>query len=364
VPEILTPELIEMRDRVAALAVDTLIPQCADPTLSAKDLRRRAQAASQAVGLYELTQQSGSVLALVVARDTLAQHNVGQLPGLFGASAGVLAGVGEPLRSEYLLPMLAGDKQASFAFTEPADTPCRARVDGDELVISGEKSYVTGGGDADFLTATVHVEGRGSAMVIIDTEAEGVSLARQFSSFDGSHHAAFTFNEVRAPLSHIVGAPGQGMTRAMSKITEVRLSIAASCVGTAAWVIDHVTEHIRRLRPGGPLLAERESVRLRYGDMRIKAFVARSAVYRTARLADRGENVVNESVACKVFATETVGELVDAAVQLEGGESLVEGHPLEAVLRRVRTLRLAEGESDVLRLNVARGWLDLGIGRL
>jgi alkylation response protein AidB-like acyl-CoA dehydrogenase len=69
-------------------------------------------------------------------------------------------------------------------------------------------------------------------------------------------------------------------------------------------------------------------------------------------------------MACKVFATETVGELADAAVQLEGGEALVEGHPLEGVFRRVRTLRLAEGESDVLRLNVARGRLDLGLGRL
>lgn len=363
-PEFLTPELFELRDQVAALAADTLIALRDDTSLATKERRRRVQEASKACGLYQLTQQSPSVLALVVARDTLAQHNVGHLPGLFGASAGVLAGVDEPLRSEFLLPMLAGDKQAGFAFTEPANAPCRARVEGNELVISGEKSYVTGGADADFVTATVDVEGRGPAMVVIDTDAAGVTLARRFTSFDGSHHTAFTFDEVRVPLSRIVGAPGHGMARAMGKITEVRLSIAASCVGTAAWVVNHVTDHLQRPRRDGTSLAQRESVRLRYGDLRIKAFAARSALYRTARLADRGENVVNESMACKVFATETVGEVVDAAVQLEGGEALVEGHPLEEVLRRVRTLRLAEGESDGLRLNVARGWLDLGMGRL
>jgi acyl-CoA dehydrogenase len=74
--------------------------------------------------------------------------------------------------------------------------------------------------------------------------------------------------------------------------------------------------------------------------------------------------VVNESIAAKVFATETTQGLVDAAVQLVGGEALVTGHALEQALRRVRALRLAEGETDTLRVNLARGHLDLGKGRL
>jgi alkylation response protein AidB-like acyl-CoA dehydrogenase len=366
VPELLTPELNELRDLVAALAADTLVRLRDDPSLSPTELRRRTRDASQAVGLYPMAQSGSSVLGLVVARDTLGQYNVGHLPGLFGAGPGVLAGVGEPLRSSHLLPVLAGEKQAGFAFTEPdsAPRPSWGRLEGDELVINGQKSYVTGGAEADFLTALVEVEDRGPAMVVIDTAAEGVTMTRRFGSIDGSHHAAFTFSEVRVPATHIVGAAGEGRTRALGKISEVRLSIAAGCVGVAAWIIEHVTDCLQAPRRGGVSLSARDNVRLRYGDMRIKAFAARSAVYRTARLADLGENVVNEAMACKVFATETVGELADAAVQLEGGEALVEGHPLEGVFRRVRTLRLAEGESDVLRLNVARGRLDLGLGRL
>jgi alkylation response protein AidB-like acyl-CoA dehydrogenase len=103
-------------------------------------------------------------------------------------------------------------------------------------------------------------------------------------------------------------------------------------------------------------------VRLRYGELRIQAFAARSMLYRTARLADAGENVVNEAMACKVFATETVGSLVDTAIQLEGGHALTDDHPLSILYRQVRSLRLAEGGTDVLRLNVARGKLDLDKG--
>ena len=105
-------------------------------------------------------------------------------------------------------------------------------------------------------------------------------------------------------------------------------------------------------------------MRWHYANLRIKAYAARSMLYRTARLADAGENIVNEAISCKVFATEAIGEVVDTAIQLVGGGALVDGHPLEAMYRRVRALRLAEGASDVLRLNLVRGNLDLGKGKL
>ena len=87
-------------------------------------------------------------------------------------------------------------------------------------------------------------------------------------------------------------------------------------------------------------------------------------VYRTARLADSGANVINEGMACKVFATESASEVVDTAIQLVGGSALVDSHPLAGLYRRLRALRLAEGGSDVLRLNLARGRLDLDKGRI
>jgi alkylation response protein AidB-like acyl-CoA dehydrogenase len=365
-PDNLPPALTLLRDRVAELARHTLAALRDDARLTPVARAAQVRVLSKAAGLFGLTQAADTpALSMLVARETLAQHGVGHLPGLFGAEAGLLEGVGEPLRSSHLLPLLAGDKRSGFAFTEPAGAPhpTAAEVDGGQLVISGRKSYVTGGAEADFLTVLVEVAGQGPAMVVVDTDLPGVTLERRFTSLDGSHHAAFAFDRVRVPRQHTIGAPGDGRSRALAKISAMRRSIAADAVGTAAWIIDLVAADLQRERRGAARAAS-ERIRLRYGDMRIQAYAARATVYRTARLADAGQDVVNESIAAKVFATEVAHQLVDMAVQLVGGEALVVGHPLEHTLRRLRTWRLAEGESDTLRVNLARGHLDLGKGRL
>jgi acyl-CoA dehydrogenase len=237
-------------------------------------------------------------------------------------------------------------------------------VEGDDLRIDGRKSYVTGGADADFVNTLVQIEDRGPAMVVIDTDLPGVTLERTFSSLDGSHHAAFRFDGVRVSASRLIGAPGEGMPRALQQIGDTRLAIAAHCVGTMRWVLDYLTAHLADADRTGRARGDREGVRLRYADLRIQAFAARSMVYRAARIADAGDNVVNEGIACKVFATEAVGAVVDTAIQLVGGNALTEHHPLAVLYRQVRSLRLAEGGNDVLRLNLARGKLDLHKGRL
>lgn len=386
-PECLPEELVALRERVDTLAQEQLVPLRDDETLAAADRAARVRAASKAAGVFGMTQPAdlggsgAGALALTVARDTLAARNVVHLPGIFGPGPGVLGGVAEPLRTTHLAPLLAGEKRSAFAFTEPEDAerPTSGRMDGDALVVTGEKSYVTGGVEADFLNTLVQVEGRGPAIVVIDRDTPGVAVSRTFGSMDGTRHAHMTFRDARVPAAHIVGKPGEGMPRALRQIGATRLAFAADAVGLSRWVIDFVTEHIQAPHRSGTPLAAREGVRLRYADMRIRAYAARSMVYRTARLVDTDESpqqgsargfpsqeksAINETIAAKVFATETVGDIVDAGIQLVGGAALRVGHPLEALYRRVRAMRLAEGASDILRLNLARGRLDLGKGRV
>ena len=201
-------------------------------------------------------------------------------------------------------------------------------------------------------------------MVVIDTDAPGVRVKRVFSSLDGTKHAWFEFNGVRVPKTHIVGKSGEGLPRALRHVGNIRIALAAESVGLMRWVLDYLTSHLAAPHRGGATLGSREGVRLRYAELRIRAYAARSMVYRTARLADASENTVNEAIACKVFATEALGKVVDTAIQLVGGRALTVGHPLEALYRRVRVMRLAEGANDVLRLNLSRGRLDLEKGRV
>ncbi|MFN5882542.1 MAG: hypothetical protein ACK44L_12615, partial [Burkholderiales bacterium] len=221
-PDQLPEALVALRERSRDAARSAARDWTA-PTLRGLDDAQRkgrteaVRALSRSAGLYGLTQapETGA-LALLVARETLALEGVGHWAGWFGAEAGLLAGVGEPLRSTHLLPLLAGDKRSGFAFTEPAGMPrpTWAQVEGDQLVITGRKSYVTQGAQADFLVARVDIEGQGPALVVIDTDTPGVRIERRFESLDGSHHAAFVFEAARVPRNHAIGAPGAGRSQA------------------------------------------------------------------------------------------------------------------------------------------------------
>ena len=367
-PESLSAPLVELRDTCNQLAATMLSLAEADPASARATVR---EAAKQA-GIFAMTQpeafggSQASQLALTVARETLAAHNPPFMEAAFGPSPGVLGGVEDPLKSSHLVPLLAGEKRSSFGFTERDNvaSPTSGVIDGEILRINGQKSYVTGGADADFINALVQVEGRGPSMVVIDTNREGVIVEQKFSSLDGSHHAAFLFQDVEVPIDHIIGESGKGMPRAMRQIGDTRLLFAAQACGYMMWVLDLLTDHLKSPDRSGDPRGNKDVVRWHYSNLRIKAYAARSMLYRTARLADSGENAVNEAMATKAFATEAVGEVIDVAIQLVGGVALVETHPLVGLLKKVRTWRLAEGASDILRLNIGRGILELGKGRI
>ncbi len=377
-PESIPEALVQLRQQAERFATTVLLPQQAELAAERIDrhaVRAHVTRAAREAGFFAMTQpkayggSEAGLLTMTVVRDTLAGYNTGLDSFVFGPAPGVLAGCGEPLRSLYLEPLLSGTRRAGFAFTEPDDAEHYTRAvpaaDGG-YVVHGRKSYVTRGGDADFLNTLVEVAGEtpGRALLVIDAHAPGVTLERRFESLDGSHHAAFRFDGVKVPGDRLIGRPGEGLPRALRQIGDTRMAIAAEAVGLARWAVDFTRAHLQAPHHSGAPLGAREGVRLRYADLRIRTYAARSMLYRTARLGEAGANIVNEGIACKVFATETVGEVVDAAMQLVGGKALTVGHPLERLYREVRALRIAEGASDVLRLNLARGSLDLNKGVL
>ncbi len=384
-PESLGPELVALRERVQAFINDDLRPleealgddyEAAIPD----DMRRRVRDWSREVGLFAMTQpvEFGGIgagpLALTVARETLAAANLRLARLVFGPGPGVLRSATGELRERYLEPVLRGEKSGAWAFTEPADAarPTWATRDGDDLVITGRKSYVSGGATADFYTVLVNVEEGsggpgGTALVVMDVDTPGLVVERAFHSLEGGNHIELRIEEARVSLRQVVGEIGEGMPRALGNITQMRLGLAAEATGLAMWVTEHTERNITAPHRGGARLADREGVRLRYADMRIGTYAARAMLYRTARLAEssaKEEDAMNEIMATKVFTTEHVGHAVDTAIQLAGGQALIVGHPLERLYRQVRSMRIGEGASDLLRLNLVRGRIEFGAGRL
>jgi acyl-CoA dehydrogenase len=379
-PESLPPAALALVATAERLAEEVLLPLESRLTRGEIDESAALAAArdgSRAAGLFTLTlpRKFGGnppgILAMTALRDTLAAYNCRLTRGIFAPAPGPLADCGEPLRSRYLMPLLAGELRSAFAFTESESaerhTSARRRQDptaGEQLVIDGRKSYVTGGADADFILTLVEFEGPERALVVVDRHLPGVHVEHRFESLDGSHHAVIRFDGAVVPATHVIGAPGEGMARARGQIGDTRLAMAAHAVGLCRWTLKFLTRHLNAPHRFGEPLAQREGVRLRYADLRIKAFAARSVLYRTARLAEAGNEIRNEGMACKIIATETIGELVDTGIQLVGGNALIAGHPLERLFRVVRSMRIAEGANDVLRINLARGALEFDQGAI
>ncbi|MFT4713894.1 MAG: acyl-CoA dehydrogenase [Candidatus Azotimanducaceae bacterium] len=382
----LMPEYLSDDIKATQEKLETFIQSIIEPmTQQLDDAEATTQAAldiraeSIERGFFGKTQPSeyggypASNLELTVLRETLAAANSPLTSYVFGPGPGILHSATGHLKQHYLDPVLRGEKKGAFGFTEPdsAKRPTWARLNeaGDELTINGQKSYVTGGSTCNFVSVLVNVEGAdgtkvGTAMAVIDREAQGVVIDREFSSMEGGGHVSMMFRDVRIPIGQVIGNIGEGMPRALGNIGNVRMMVAAESVGICLWVINYIEQHLLAPHRTGTPLGEREGVRLRLADMRIETYVARSALYRTARLVDSPENSVNEIIATKVFCTEVVGRVVDMAVQLAGGQALVVGHPLEKLYRRVRSMRLIEGASDLLRINLVKGKLELGKGRL
>jgi acyl-CoA dehydrogenase len=147
----------DLRPLEAALGEDGAVPEAT---------RRQVRERSRELGLFQMTQpvEFGGAktgpLALTVVRETLAAANLHLTSYVFGPGPGVLGAATGELRTQYLEPVLRGEKVASWAFTEPGDMPrpTWAKRDGDDLVITGRKSYVSGGEHADFYTVLVNVE--------------------------------------------------------------------------------------------------------------------------------------------------------------------------------------------------------------
>ena len=363
-------------ERAEAFVRDRLVPLTDAHGDAPAELRRRVVAASREAGFFAMTQPAAlggseaSVLELVIVREALARSALSVREDVFGPGAGVLAGATGELRAEYLEPLIRGEKRGAFVFTDARETRTVAVPDGDSWRLTGVKSYVTGGAEADFFTVVARLAaadgtpGRGAVLLVVDRDADGLEISAPFRSMDGSHHVALVLDDVVVADTHQIGRPGEGLPRAQRQIGDVRIALAADACGLMQFALAHLETKLKDPHHGGGTLGDREGVRLRFADARIEAYAARSMLYRTARLADAGENVINEGMATKVFATEAAGRVVDTALQLEGGSALIVGHPLERLYREVRALRFAEGASDVLRLNVARGRLELDKGRL
>ncbi|MYJ01423.1 MAG: acyl-CoA dehydrogenase family protein [Chloroflexi bacterium] len=153
----------------------------------------------------------------------------------------------------------------------------------------------------------------------------------------------------------MLGNVGDGMPRAMQNIDRMRLGVAAECVGWTRWVARTTLQRIEGPHRSGQPLAEQQQVQAIFADIAADSFAARAALYQAAEAREADEPTAGTQVAAaKWLASECLHRSVDRAIQLHGAQALLRGHPLERLYRWSRSLRIAEGPTELLRLTVTR----------
>ena len=305
--------------------------------------------------------------AICLIRETLARHAgladfAFAMQGL-GSGAISLAGTTEQ-RATWLPKVAKGEAISAFALSEPdagsdvAAMQCSARQDGDHYVIDGEKTWISNGGIADLyvlFARTGEAPGsRGISAFIVEANTPGFEIAERIDLIAPHPLAKLRFTNCRIPASNRIGAAGEGFKIAMRTLDVFRTSVAAAALGFARHALHEGLQRATTRRMFNHTLADFQLTQAKLAQMALTIDSAALLTYRAAWARDQGRNVTKEAAMAKLAATEGAQQVIDAALQLFGGQGVVSGQPVESLYREIRALRIYEGASEVQQIIIAR----------
>ncbi|MER8881575.1 acyl-CoA dehydrogenase family protein [Mesorhizobium sp. M0019] len=307
------------------------------------------------------------VRTLCLTRETLARHD-GLADFAFamqGLGTGALSLFGTPDQQHWLAKTRAGKAISAFALSEPrsgsdvANMEMTATRDRDSYLLSGEKTWISNGGIADFYAVfarTGEAPGaKGLSAFVVPSETEGLIVAERLEVIAPHPLARLSFDNARIPASALIGKPGDGFRIAMSVLDVFRSTVGAAALGFARRALDESITRVAERRLFGAPMAELQMVQGHIADMALDVDAAALLVYRAAWTKDMGAaRVTREAAMAKLFATDKAQEVIDKAVQLHGGDGVRKGHIVESLYREIRALRIYEGASDVQKVVIAR----------
>ncbi|MBV9555628.1 MAG: acyl-CoA dehydrogenase family protein [Pseudolabrys sp.] len=326
-----------------------------------------------------LGHESGTidVRSLALIRETLARHS-GLADFAFamqGLGAGPISLYGTPeQRAAWLPKTRSGKAIAAFALSETtsgsdvANIATAARRDGNGYVIDGEKTWISNGGIADLYVVfarTGEAPGaRGLSAFIVEGSNPGLSVAERIDVIAPHPLARLTFKNCKVGADALIGAPGEGFKIAMGTLDVFRTTVGAAALGFARRAFAETVKRAGSRELFGAPLAELQMVQGHLADMALEIDAAALLVYRAAWTKDTGAaRVTREAAMAKLYATEAAQRVIDAAVQIHGGDGVRSGHPVETLYREIRALRIYEGASDVQKVVIARSVLTANTGR-
>lgn len=308
--------------------------------------------------------------AVCLLRETLAMHSglADFALAMQGLGSGAISLAGTDAQKRRYLPRVAsGEAIAAFALSEPeagsdvAALILAAREDGDEYVLDGEKTWISNGGIADFYVVfarTGEAPGaRGISAFIVDAETPGFTIAERIDVIAPHPLARLRFDGARIAKSQMLGAAGEGFKLAMRTLDIFRTSVAAASLGFARHAMAEGLARASSRRMFGQTLGDFQLTQAKLAEMALTIDSAALLVYRAAWMRDQGKRVTREAAMAKWHASEGAQRVIDAAVQLWGGQGVCSGTPVETLYREIRALRIYEGATEVQQLIIGRDLL-------
>ncbi|EKO3803467.1 acyl-CoA dehydrogenase family protein [Vibrio harveyi] len=272
----------------------------------------------------------------------------------------------DEVKDAFCLKLITGEFLGSYCLTEPnagsdaASLTTSATKQGDNYILNGGKTFISGAGDTDVLVVmarTGDAGAKGVSAFVVPADADGISYGRKEPKmgWNSQPTRAVTFDSVSIPVSHLLGEEGQGFVFAMKGLDGGRINIATCSVGTAQQALNQAAQYMQERKQFGKSLAQFQALQFKLADMATELVAARQLVRYAASKLDRGDpDATTYCAMAKRFATDVGFQVCDQALQLYGGYGYIKEYPMERYFRDVRVHQILEGTNEIMRLIIAR----------
>lgn len=283
---------------------------------------------------------------------SLMVHGIGLPPVVKFAS--------DEVRQQVVGPVLRGEKNISLGITEPgagsdvAQLSTTAVRDGDEYVVNGSKTYITGGMRADWVTTAVRTGGEGAGGVstlLIPTNAPGFSRTPldKKQGWWASDTATLYFDNVRVPAGNLVGPENRGFGVIMHNFNSERMGMSVSMAASARVCLEEAVAWARERKTFGKRLADHQVIRHKIADMKMRINATEAYIQTISKQIEDGVEPAGDIALLKVQCSQTMEICAREAMQILGGAGYMRGNRVERIYREVRVNAIGGGSEEIMR---------------
>ena len=373
----LTEEQLAIQNMARRFAEDRIAPHALEWDESERlpvEVLREAAALGMA-GIYVSEDVGGSGLdridaALIFEALAWGDPAVSSFLSIHNMCAWMIDQFGnDSMRTEWIPKLCSMEMISSYCLTEPgsgsdaAALKTRAVRDGDDYVLNGSKSFISGGGVSDIyivMCRTGDDGPQGISAVIVPKDTPGLSFGAREKKmgWNAQPTTMVYFENARVPVANQIGDQGFGFKFAMAGLDGGRINIAACSLGAAQAALDKAIAYMHERYAFGKLLAEFQALQFKIADMETELQAARVFLYQAAwKLTNNAQDATKFCAMAKRLVTDIGFNVANEALQLHGGYGYLKEYGIEKTVRDLRVHQILEGTNEIMRVIIARAML-------